>query len=64
MRKSKYKIKRVRKGRSMYKIGKKTKEMNSFFAAQFNYCPLIWMIHSRFNNNKAKHLHERCIRPI
>ena len=35
--------------------------MNSFFNAQFNYCPLIWMLHSRSNNNKIKHLHERCL---
>ena len=35
--------------------------MNSFFNAQFNYCPLIWMLHSRKNNNKIKHLHKRCL---
>ena len=38
--------------------------MNSIFNAQFNYCPLIWMLHSRKNNNKIKHLHERCLRLI
>ena len=38
--------------------------MNTFFNAQFNYCPLIWMLHSRQNNNKIKHLHERCLRLI
>ena len=36
--------------------------MNSFFNAQFNYCPLIWILHSRCNDNKTKHLHERCLR--
>ena len=25
--------------------------MNAFFNAQFNYFPLIWMLHSRQNNN-------------
>ena len=25
--------------------------MNSFFGAQFNYYPLIWMLHSHRNNN-------------
>ena len=35
--------------------------MNAFFDAQFNYCPLIWMLHSRQNNNKIKHLDERCL---
>ena len=38
--------------------------MNAFFNAQFNYCPLIWMLYSRQNNNKFKHLHERCLRLI
>ena len=38
--------------------------MNSFFNAQFNYCPLIWMSQSRSNNNKIKHLHDRCLRLI
>ena len=38
--------------------------INAFFNAQFNYCPLIWMLHSRQNNNQIKHLHERCLRLI
>ena len=29
------------------------------FDAQFNYCLVIWMLHSRQNNKKNKHLHER-----
>ena len=45
-------------------LEKKKIVMNSFFNAQFNYCPLIWMLHSRKNNNKIKHLHERCLRLI
>ena len=45
-------------------LEKKKLVMNSFFNAQFNYCPLIWMLHSRSNNNKIKHLHERCLRLI
>ena len=32
--------------------------MISFFNPQFNYCPLIWMLHIRSNNNKIKHFHE------
>ena len=37
--------------------------MNSFFNAQFTYCPLIWILHGCCrNNNKIKHLHERCLR--
>ena len=34
--------------------------MNSFFKTQFNYCPLIWMSHSRENNRKINRLYERC----
>ena len=38
--------------------------MNAFFKAQFNYCPVIWMFHSRALNNKINRLHERCLRII
>ena len=31
----------------------------AFIESQFNYCPLIWMLHSRTMNNKINHLHER-----
>ena len=43
-------------------IEKRKHLMNSFFNAQLNYCPLIWMLYSRCNNNKIKHLHEKCLR--
>ena len=36
--------------------------MSSFFNSQFNYCPLIWMFHSRIMNNKINRLHEKCLR--
>ena len=45
-------------------LPKKKLLSNSFFNAQFNYCPLVWMLHSRSNNNKIKHLHERCLRIV
>ena len=38
--------------------------MNAFFKAQLNYCPIIWMFHSRCLNNKTNRLHERCLRMI
>ena len=38
--------------------------MNAFFKSQFSYCPLVWMCHSRANNNKINRLHERCLRII
>ena len=45
-------------------LEKKKIVMNSFFNAQFNYCPLIWMLQSRGNNDKLKFLHERYLRLI
>ena len=38
--------------------------MNSFFLSQFNYCPLIWMCHSRRLNNRINRLHERSLRIV
>ena len=43
-------------------ISKRRILMNSFFNSQFNYCPLVWMFHSRSINNKINHLHERILR--
>jgi hypothetical protein len=38
--------------------------MSAFIESQFNYCPLIWMFHSRKINNKINKLHERSLRLI
>ena len=38
--------------------------MNAFFNFQFNYCPVIWMFHSRALNSKINRLHERCLRIV
>ena len=38
--------------------------MNSFFNSQFNYCPLVWMFHSRSIKNKISRLHERVLRIV
>ena len=38
--------------------------LKSFIEAQFNYCPLIWMCHSRALNNKINKLHERALRLV
>ena len=35
--------------------------MKSFITSQFNYCPLIWMLHNRALNNKINHIHERAL---
>ena len=39
-------------------------ELKTFIESQFNYCPLIWMFHSRTINNKSNRLHERALRIV
>ena len=36
--------------------------MNAFVTSQFQYCPLVWMFHSRKMNSKINRLHERALR--
>ena len=43
----------------MRKVG-----FRSSLKAQFSYCPVIWMFHSRSLNNKINRLHERSLRII
>ena len=38
--------------------------MNTFIESQFNYCPLLWMFHSREINNKINRLQERTLRVV
>jgi hypothetical protein len=38
--------------------------LKSFIESQFNYCPLIWMCHSRALNKKINKLHERALRQV
>ena len=38
--------------------------MRTFIESQFNYCPLLWMFHSRELNNKINKLHERALRLV
>ena len=45
-------------------VEKKKILINSILNAQFNYCPLVWMLHSRRNSNIIMNLHERCLRFI
>ena len=36
--------------------------MKAFIFSQFNYCPLVWMFHSREINNRINNIHERALR--
>ena len=31
----------------------------TFITSQLNYCPLVWMCHSRVLNNKIKNVHKK-----
>ena len=42
----------------------KKKVMNAFISSQFNYCPLIWMCHSRSCNARINKIHERALRIV
>ena len=45
-------------------LEKKNILMNAFFNAEFSYCPLTWMFHSRKLNNKINRIHEKCLRIV
>ena len=38
--------------------------MRTFIESQFNFCPLVWMCHSRDLNRKINQLHERALRIV
>ena len=38
--------------------------MNEHFKVQCNYCPVLWMFHTRSLNNKINCLNDRCLRVI
>ena len=38
--------------------------MKAFKTSQFNYCPLIWMFHSRQLNNRINKIKERTLRLV
>ena len=35
--------------------------MDAYFIAQFGYCPLVWMNHSRTLNNRINGLHKSAL---
>ena len=35
-----------------------------FIMSQFNYCPLVWICHSRGLNNKINNIHKRALRIV
>ena len=58
------KINALRRVTGYMSLGKRSIVMKTFAESQFNYCPLIWMLHSRTLNNKINRLHERPLRIV
>ena len=38
--------------------------MKAFIESQFQYCPLVWMFHSRAMNNRINRLHKRALKLV
>ena len=38
--------------------------MKAFIESQFQYCPLVWIFHSRTINNRVNKVHERALRLV
>ena len=38
--------------------------MKASIESQFDYCPLIWMLHSRTLNNEINRIYEKALRTI
>ena len=45
-------------------LDKRRMVMKAFIESQLNYCPWIWIFHSRTLNSKTKRLHERALRNV
>ena len=59
--KTRAKLKALARIAPFMNINKKKVLMKAFFMAQFSYCPLISMFHSRKLNSKINNLHEHCL---
>ena len=47
---------------SFMSVDKLRRILKAFIESQFQYCPLVWMFHSRTLNNRINRLHERALR--
>ena len=45
-------------------LAKRKSLMKAFITSQFNYCPLIWMFHSRQLNNRINKIQERALKLV
>ena len=45
-------------------LAKRKRLMKAFITTQLNYCPIIWMFHSRQLNNRTNNIQERALRLV
>ena len=45
-------------------LDKRLMVMKAFIESQFDYCTLIWLVHSRTLSNKINRLHKRALRIV
>ena len=45
-------------------LGKRRSLMKTFITSHFNYCPLIWIFHSRQLNNRINKINKRALRLV
>ena len=63
-RKTRQKLHALPRVASYMSFDKKRILLKTFITSQFNYCPLVWMCHSRGLNNRINNLHERALRIV
>ena len=63
-RKASQKLHALSRVASFMSFDKKRIILKTFITSQFNYCPLVWMCHSRGLNNRINNLHERTLRIV
>ena len=61
-KKASAKVKALARISSYLNLPKRRIIMKSFITSQYDYCPLIWMFHSKSLNNEINSIHERGLR--
>ena len=63
-KKASQKLHALRRVVNFMDLAKRKSLMNAFITTQLNYCPLIWMFHSRQLNNRINKIQERALRLV
>ena len=63
-KKASQKLHALRRVINFMDLAKRKSLMKAFITTQLNYCPLIWMFHSRQLNNRINKIQERALRLV